>query len=1402
MTGRPLRALLLPLLFGPLTLPLPSLDAAVCPAGAYDGGSGCVDCAVGTFSTAVGTVSDTCASCAPGTYAAAQGASACTYCESGKFNAVSASSACSDCLVPPAVPWTKSFYDIVYQYEFIPYGFGLGLTACHTCALNVTYNLNVTYIGDTGNKVVRRMELASGISPQPPNGYNYITYGNTYTPYILFTPKGSYMFYIHYGMCIYYLAYRTGTLVLVAGSWDSTGYVDASDGLDARFTSMTNAAIGSDECILYLLDSFRIRTYQQGLDRSCRQRTGRDKVSTLIGSGGSPGCQGGDFATAKFSEPYGIYASPSGKFLLVSDKGNHVIYLVNLVTQMVYIIAGHCNTPWYKDGNGLDAYFDMPHDIKMVPDESFAVVADSKNCVIRKIVFPNITAMLENPQIPVLVTTIIGSFNRYGDVDGVGPEVSIGWVYNMALSPQGGILYFTNYNKIKMADLSVSPVTVRTISGTDAGGFGYDAETSYRAPKTVSVYGCFVSCPANYYVIAGTTVCTACPANSYANAKAITCTANSGYYINGSSTSLVAVSRCIDPYICKAGTYTVKPCTQNSSADCASCNPGFTYSATDNAQVCMPCSGTHPGSCPLGSLYKYACTVTKDIGCEKCAPGTYSNWQYDTACTACYGGTYAPVAGSTVCTICPLGTYAGRGASACTSCAAGSYCPLGVSAPIVCAPGTLSSSTALSVCTPCQAGTYSTLTGATATSVCVACLAGYYSNQGASSCTICTAGTYTTSAGSGACTSCLAGKFSSTLGATLSSVCITCQFASYSHAGSSSCTPCPAWYNTTMAAAASLSDCSICQVGASYFTGACAPCSAGQYASSQGLSVCSSCSSNAFSVTAASSCQVCAAGSYLFSYTVAAPAGVPFAATVSSSGVPVSVGIGQYCSDYRAYKLYDVSGGDVPINPCLGIPGYCAWAPSSFCYQYGPSDVNNGKWFCSAGCYTASPCVGVANSVFTSAGSNGNPYSCQFQCNPGYKLLNGVCVFVGNCDLCANGTYSSTAGSTTCTVCPNGQFALSPGSTACQTCASCLAGEYPAGCGTAYGVCTKCPGGYFSIAGDFVCTGCPLGMYSTVVGATSSAVCALCSAGSYSTSPSSDCTLCPTGYTTQGTGTVSPSECNTCQLGAYSTAGACALCGQGAYSSMLDSTQCSNCTAGWFSGAGASACQACPAGKYLYSTSIAAPSTPPAPAATVSYLQSGSPVPLGAGQYCSDYYGGQRLSLSSQSSFDPWDETIVCSTFVSPTAVQTGYCIWAWKKGCNDVGAVPDPRYPDDPSKLYYLWDCVAGCKTASPCTNAVPNSYYTGPGANGNPLSCPIACIPGYMLINGACVLVGNCANCTAGTYSSSGATSCDVCSAGKYTTAAQSTACDDCLSCANGFYLDRCGTTPGVCVTCNNTA
>ncbi len=136
-----------------------------------------------------------------------------------------------------------------------------------------------------------------------------------------------------------------------------------------------------------------------------------------------------------------------------------------------------------------------------------------------------------------------------------------------------------------------------------------------------------------------------------------------------------------------------------------------------------------------------------------------------------------------------------------------------------------------------------------------------------------------------------------------------------------------------------------------------------------------------------------------------------------------------------------------------------------------------------------------------------------------------------------------------CIKCPSNSIKLSRAS---QTC-TCKGGYRQDGEKDSV-VCTVCPAGTYSTAGNETCTDCPAGSFSTE----GSAKCTLCPQGYYSSMGSRECSACGPGYYSDRDG---QSSCIPCQLGSFSNAVTnthCTLCEQGTYA---DSTAQSKCTA-------------------------------------------------------------------------------------------------------------------------------------------------------------------------------------------------------------------------------------------------
>ena len=97
------------------------------------------------------------------------------------------------------------------------------------------------------------------------------------------------------------------------------------------------------------------------------------------------------------THPGGIFSRPG--FAIVADTGNHVLRGIDLhhgdrsndVTRRgegsVSRFAGRAHQQGFVDGNSSVALFNAPGDIAIAPDNTYILVADTGNRVIRKVVY-------------------------------------------------------------------------------------------------------------------------------------------------------------------------------------------------------------------------------------------------------------------------------------------------------------------------------------------------------------------------------------------------------------------------------------------------------------------------------------------------------------------------------------------------------------------------------------------------------------------------------------------------------------------------------------------------------------------------------------------------------------------------------------------------------------------------------------------------------------------------------------------------------------------------------------------------------------------------------------------------------------------------------------------------------
>jgi hypothetical protein len=121
-------------------------------------------------------------------------------------------------------------------------------------------------------------------------------------------------------------------------------------------------------------------------------------------------------------------------------------------------------------------------------------------------------------------------------------------------------------------------------------------------------------------------------------------------------------------------------------------------------------------------------------------------------------------------------------------------------------------------------------------------------------------------------------------------------------------------------------------------------------------------------------------------------------------------------------------------------------------------------------------------------------------CDEGYTGLDG-----DQCSACAAGTYKAVRGSSACVHCPVGKFSSSIGARNASVCISCVAGKYSDQKGaTSEVACIACPEAKYSeIRGSTTldnCVACAAGKYSITVGGNSPLTCITCAIGTYSLS--------------------------------------------------------------------------------------------------------------------------------------------------------------------------------------------------------------------------------------------------------------------------------------------------------------
>jgi hypothetical protein len=179
-----------------------------------------------------------------------------------------------------------------------------------------------------------------------------------------------------------------------------TGSPGSSDGTGtgAAFSSPEGLALDSSGN-LYVADSG---------NATIRRITPAGVVTTFAGSAGQVGAANGTGAAARFNQPCALCLDPMGN-LYVVDRGNHTIRKIT-PSGVVTTLAGKADTAGHKDGSGTSVLFNSPRGIAYDPLLKALFVADTNNCVIRRVTLTGATTTYAgSPGVPGAHEGLLGN---------------------------------------------------------------------------------------------------------------------------------------------------------------------------------------------------------------------------------------------------------------------------------------------------------------------------------------------------------------------------------------------------------------------------------------------------------------------------------------------------------------------------------------------------------------------------------------------------------------------------------------------------------------------------------------------------------------------------------------------------------------------------------------------------------------------------------------------------------------------------------------------------------------------------------------------------------------------------------------------------------------------------------
>lgn len=234
----------------------------------------------------------------------------------------------------------------------------------------------------------------------------------------------------------------SGTVTTLAGLAGRSSSLDGK-GSAARFEDPYAVAVdGSGNT--YVADA---------TDHSIRKITSDGTVTTLAGKPGTFGSADGTGTTALFRNPKGIAADSAGN-VYVADTGNATIRKIT-GAGVVTTIAGSASATGSLDATGTAARFASPYGVAVDSVGNLYVIDSTANTV-RKITAAGV------------VTTLAGSANQTGFVDGTGTAARFSVPFDIAVDSAGN-LYVCDHGNHAVRKVTPAGV-VTTLAGSGSPG--------------------------------------------------------------------------------------------------------------------------------------------------------------------------------------------------------------------------------------------------------------------------------------------------------------------------------------------------------------------------------------------------------------------------------------------------------------------------------------------------------------------------------------------------------------------------------------------------------------------------------------------------------------------------------------------------------------------------------------------------------------------------------------------------------------------------------------------------------------------------------------------------------------------------------------------------------------------